>query len=124
MRILLLASAFNSLTQRIFVELDDVGHDVGCSVVADDGQMRTAVEAIEGSAGGSSPPAPLDYRRPEIEGRLERPCRQEDRRIDWSAPSAVILRHLRCSDSTPGVLDSLFGRQYYLFGGREERLLR
>jgi putative two-component system hydrogenase maturation factor HypX/HoxX len=225
MRILLLASAFNSLTQRIFVELDDVGHDVGCSVVADDRQMRTAVEAfgpdlvvapylkraipvdvwercpclivhpgirgdrgpssldwailrgalwwgvtvlqatgeldagdiwahrefpmvveqsksalyrheiadaavdavleaIDRLAGGSSPPEPLDYRRPEIEGRLERPCRQEDRRIDWSAPSAVILRHLRCSDSTPGVLDSLFGRQYYLFGGREERLLR
>jgi putative two-component system hydrogenase maturation factor HypX/HoxX len=223
MRILLLASAFNSLTQRIFVELDDLGHDVGCSVVADGRQMRAAVEAfrpelviapylkraippdvwercpclivhpgirgdrgassldwailrglpwwgvtvlqatgeidagdiwshrefpmaeqsksalyrhqvadaavgavleaIDRLCGGSSSPEPLDYRRPEVEGRLERPCRQEDRGIDWSAPSAVILRHLRCSDSTPGVLDSLFGRQYYLFGGHEERLL-
>ncbi|MCA1670859.1 MAG: hypothetical protein LC799_01185 [Actinobacteria bacterium] len=46
MRILLLATAFNSLTQRIFVELDDLGHDVGCSVVVDGDQMRTAVEAF------------------------------------------------------------------------------
>ena len=46
MRILLLATAFNSLTQRIFVEFDDLGHDVGCSVVVDGDQMRTAVEAF------------------------------------------------------------------------------
>ncbi|MEA2494273.1 MAG: putative two-component system protein hydrogenase maturation factor HypX/HoxX [Thermoleophilaceae bacterium] len=224
MRILLLATAFNSLTQRIFVELGDLGHDVGCSVVADGDQMRAAVDAfgpelvvapylktaipediwltrtcliihpgIRGDRGPSSldwailrglprwgvtvlqaadefdagdiwahhefpmgdrsksalyryevadaavealleamarlrseafVPEPLDYARPEIEGRLERPCRQADRAIDWSAPTAVVLRHLRCSDSTPGVLDSLFGRQYYLFGSHEEQLLR
>lgn len=47
MRILLIASAFNSLTQRVFVELDDRGHDVGASVVADGRQMREAVEAFE-----------------------------------------------------------------------------
>ncbi len=224
MRILLLASAFNSLTQRIFVELDDLGHDVGCSVVADGDQMRTAVEAfgpelvvapflktaipadlwrsrtcliihpgIRGDRGPSSldwailrglprwgvtvlqaaeefdagdiwahrefamgersksalyrhevadaavealleaiarlhsggwVPEPLDYGRPEIGGRLERPVKQADREIDWSAPTAVVLRHLRCSDSTPGVLDSLFGRRYYVFGGHEEELLK
>jgi putative two-component system hydrogenase maturation factor HypX/HoxX len=223
MRILLLASAFNSLTQRIFVELDDLGHDVGCSVVADGEQMRTAVEAfspellvapylkraipadvwrrrpclivhpgVRGDRGpssldwailrglpswgvtvlqatgefdagdiwahrefpmgersksalyrhevadaavdalleaidrlfdGTSAPEPLDYRRPGIEGRLERPCKQADREIDWSAPTAVVLRRLRCSDSTPGVLDTLCGRQYHLFGGHEEQLL-
>jgi putative two-component system hydrogenase maturation factor HypX/HoxX len=224
MRILLLATAFNSLTQRIFVELDDLGHDVGCSVVADGHQMRTAVEAfgpelvvapylkqaipadiwrtrpclivhpgIRGDRGpssldwailrglpswgvtvlqatdefdagdiwahrefpmgersksalyrhevadaavdalleaiarlrgGSSVPEPLDYRRPDIDGRLERPMRQADRAIDWSAPTAVVLHRLRCSDSTPGVLDSLFGRPCYLFGAHEEQLLR
>ncbi len=40
MRVLLLASAFNSLTQRVFGELDDVGHDVGRSVVADGDELR------------------------------------------------------------------------------------
>jgi len=224
MRILLLATAFNSLTQRIFVELDDLGHDVGCSVVADRGQMHAAVDAfgpdlvaapylksaipeaiwrmrpcliihpgIRGDRGpssldwailrgrmwggvtvlqaaeefdagdvwahrefplgessksalyrhqvadaavdalleaidrvrsGSWTPEPLDYGRQEIEGRLEKPMRQADRAIDWSWPTAVVLRHLRCSDSTPGVLDRLFGEQYYLFGGHQDQLLR
>jgi putative two-component system protein, hydrogenase maturation factor HypX/HoxX len=220
MRILLLCSAFNSLTQRVFVDLEDVGHDVGASVVTDGGQMRAAVAqcspelviapylktaipqdvwrsrpclivhpGIRGDRGpssldwailrglpswgvtvlqaaqefdagdiwayrefalGDAPksalyrhqvadaaaeavleaivhwhsesfiPEPLDYGRPQIEGRLEPSMTQADRAIDWTAPTAVVLRHLRCSDSTPGVLDSLFGEQYYLFGGHAE----
>jgi putative two-component system hydrogenase maturation factor HypX/HoxX len=224
MRILLLASAFNSLTQRVFVELDDLEHEVGASVVADGYQMVEAVAAFEpelivapylktaipeelwreypcfivhpgirGDRGpssldwailrglprwgvtvlqaaeefdagdiwshrefplGSQPksavyrhlvadaavdalleaidrlrsgawvPEALHYGRPEIEGRLERPMRQPDRQIDWHASSADILRRLRCSDSTPGVLDHLFGADYLLFGGHEEGVLR
>ncbi|MEA2142739.1 MAG: putative two-component system protein hydrogenase maturation factor HypX/HoxX [Solirubrobacteraceae bacterium] len=224
MRILLICSAFNSLTQRVFVELDDVGHDVGCSVVADGDEMRAAVHAFEpelviapylktaipedvwgrltclvvhpgvrGDRGASSldwailrglprwgvtvlqaaaefdagdiwayrefalgddpksevyrhrvadaavhavleaivrfdggtyVPEPLDYGRPEIEGRLERPMKQADRAIDWSAPTAEVLRRLRCSDSTPGVLDTILGQEYLLYGAHEEELLR
>jgi putative two-component system hydrogenase maturation factor HypX/HoxX len=220
MRILLFCSAFNSLTQRVFVELEDAGHDVGASVVTDGDQMRAAVAqcspelviapylktaipqdvwrsrpclivhpGIRGDRGPSSldwailrglpswgvtilqaaqefdagdiwayrefalgdapksalyrhqvadaaaeavleaivhwhsesfVPEPLDYRRPQIEGRLEPSMTQADRAIDWTAPTEVVLRHLRCSDSTPGVLDSLFGEQYYLFGGHAE----
>jgi putative two-component system hydrogenase maturation factor HypX/HoxX len=223
-RVLLLCSAFNSLTQRILVELDDIGHDVGCSVVADAEAMRTALdtfdpklvvapylktaipmdvwrrlpclivhpgvrgdrgassldwailrglprwgvtvlqaaaefdagdvwahcefaiddasksalyrhrvadaavqavlEAIVRVHGGSYVPEPLDYSRPEIVGRLERPMKQADRAIDWSARTAEVLRRLRCSDSTPGVLDTILGQQYHLFGGHEEELLR
>ncbi len=225
MRILLLASAFNSLTQRVFVEFDDLGHDVGCSVVSAPEEMRAAVaafdpelvvapylktaipedvwralpclivhpgirggdrgpssldwailrglprwgvtilqaaeefdagdiwayrefpldprlsksavyrhqiadaavdallEAIDHLRSGSYAPEPLDYSNPEIQGRLERPMKQSDRAIDWSAPTAVVARHLRCSDSTPGVLDNLFGEPYHLFGGCEEELL-
>ena len=224
MRILLLASAFNSLTQRVFVELDDLDHDVGASVVADGYQMVEAVAAFEpelivapylktaipaqlwreypclvvhpgirGDRGPSSldwailrglprwgvtvlqaaeefdagaiwshrefplgsqaksavyrhlvadaavdalleaidrlrsnawVPEALHDGRPEIEGRLERPMRQSDRRIDWRDSTAQVLRHLRCSDSTPGVLDRLLGDDYHLFGGHEEGLLR
>jgi len=60
-RILLLATAFNSLTQRIFVELDDLGYDVGCSVVADGEQMCTAVEVFSPElvvADARTPPRP------------------------------------------------------------------
>jgi len=43
MRILLLATAFNSLTQRVFAELGDLGHTVAVEPVADEDQMRAAV---------------------------------------------------------------------------------
>jgi putative two-component system hydrogenase maturation factor HypX/HoxX len=224
MRILLIASAFNSLTQRVFVELEDVGHEVGCSVAADGDTMRAAVdefepdlvvapylktaipedvwsalpclivhpgvrgdrgpssldwailrglptwgvtvlqaaeefdagdiwsyrefpvgerpksalyrdevadaavdavlEAIESFATTGFEPQPLDYGRPEIHGRLERPMRQSDRAIDWTASTAVVMRRLRCADSTPGVIDCIFGERYHLFGGHEEGVLR
>lgn len=220
MRILLLATAFNSLTQRVYVELADVGHDLGVSVVRDGDGMVAAVEAflpdvivapylksaipesiwrahtclvvhpgIRGDrgpssldwailrgkprwgvtvlqaaaefdagdiwahrefpmrlasksalyrhevadaaveailealarfAGGGYVPEPLDYRRSDIRGRLERPMRQEDRAIDWAAPTEAALRRLLCSDSNPGVLDTMFGEPYYLFGAHRE----
>ena len=88
-----------------------------------DAAVDALLEAMDRLRSGTSVPEPLDYRRPEIEGRLERPVKQADREIDWSGPTAVVLRHLRCSDSVPGVLDSLFGQQCYLFGGHEEQLL-
>lgn len=43
MRILLVASAFNSLTQRVFAELGDLGHPVAMEPVADAEQVRAAV---------------------------------------------------------------------------------
>ncbi|MDH6113800.1 putative two-component system hydrogenase maturation factor HypX/HoxX [Kitasatospora sp. MAP12-15] len=43
MRILLVASAFNSLTQRVFVELRDRGHLVGVQLALGDDELRAAV---------------------------------------------------------------------------------
>jgi putative two-component system hydrogenase maturation factor HypX/HoxX len=223
-RVLLIASAFNSMTQRVFVELDDLGYDVGCCVASDGDQMRAAVaefdpelvvapylktaipedvwralpclivhpgirgdrgpssldwailggrdtwgvtvlqaaeefdagdiwasrefalgdrpksalyrgevadaaveavlEAIEGYRDGTLVPQPLDYTDPQVQGRLVRPMKQADRAIDWSAPTQDVLRRLRCSDSTPGVVDTIFGQRYHLFGGYEEGVLR
>ena len=224
MRILLIASAFNSMTQRVFVELDDLGYDVACTVACNGQQMRDAVddvrpdlvvapylktaipedvwqalpclivhpgirgdrgpssldwailrgrdtwgvtvlqaaeefdagdiwasrefalgdrpksalyrdevadaavaallEAIEGYADGTLTPVALDYDDPSVEGRLERPMKQPDRAIDWSAPTDEVLRRMRCADSTPGVLDTIFGQDYHLFGGHREGTLR
>ena len=47
MRILLIASAFNSMTQRVFVELDDRGYDVACTIAANGDQMRDAVDEFD-----------------------------------------------------------------------------
>ncbi|GHH86798.1 hydrogenase maturation factor HoxX [Streptomyces sulfonofaciens] len=44
MRILLIASAFNSLTQRVHAELRDRGHTVAHAVVRDGDSVRAAVE--------------------------------------------------------------------------------
>ncbi|MCC2274476.1 hydrogenase maturation protein [Streptomyces sp. ET3-23] len=43
MRILLVASAFNSLTQRVFAELGDHGHTVAVAVVTGEEDVRAAV---------------------------------------------------------------------------------
>ncbi|MEV6796223.1 hydrogenase maturation protein [Streptomyces sp. NPDC051320] len=44
MRILLIASAFNSLTQRVRAELGDDGHSMAVVLAADDASVRTAVQ--------------------------------------------------------------------------------
>lgn len=223
MRILLFATAFNSLTQRVYVELADDGHDLAVSVVQGGDDMTAAVkeflpdvivapylkcaipesiwrvytclivhpgirgdrgpssldwaiqrgerrwgvtvlqaaaefdagdiwahrefpmhlapksalyrhevadaavpailEALARFAGGDYVPEPLD-RHSDIRGRLERPMKQQDRAIDWTAPTEVVLRKLLCSDSTPGVLDTMFGESYHLFGSHREGQLR
>lgn len=44
MRILLVATAFNSLTQRVFAELDDLGHSLAVELALGDDSLRAAVE--------------------------------------------------------------------------------
>src|SRR2546425_979812 len=69
-------------------------------------------------------PEPLDYSREDVKGRLQASIKQADRAIDWTEPSASILRKIRCADSFPGILDTVLGRQCYLYGAHEEDVLR
>ena len=70
-------------------------------------------------------PEPLDYHRPDVRGSLRPYHAQEFRRIDWTADdTATVLRKLRSGDSQPGVLDELYGREYFLHGGHPEDRLR
>jgi putative two-component system protein, hydrogenase maturation factor HypX/HoxX len=225
MRILLISSAYNSMTQRVHVELADRGHEVSVELALGDEVMREGVRrfdpdlvvapmlttaipadiwssrpcfiihpgprgdrgpssldwAITGSAGrwgvtvlqanaemdagdiwssvdfavpscskssvyrtevadaaldalllavtrferGGYRPEPLDYRRPGVTGRLQPPCRQEHRRIDWlTEPTSSVLAKLRAADSQPGVLDVIGEAEYFLYGGHEEDQLR
>ncbi|MEV4613801.1 hydrogenase maturation protein [Kitasatospora sp. NPDC049258] len=219
MRILLLASAFNSLTQRIHVDLRELGHTVAVELALGEGALRAAAERfgpdlivapmltcavpedvwrrhpvliVHPGPKGDRGPSALDwaiadgaaewgvtvlqavaemdagpvwacvpfavrtcgkselYRtevadaaaeavalaverfaggayRPEdgAGGPLRAYHAQEFRRIDWAVDTtAAVLRKLRAADSQPGVLDSLFGREYYLHGGHREDRLR
>jgi putative two-component system hydrogenase maturation factor HypX/HoxX len=69
-------------------------------------------------------PEPLDYRKDDVKGSWQAPMKQADRAIDWSEPSASVLRKIRCADSFPGVLDTVLGMPCYLYGAHAEEILR
>jgi putative two-component system hydrogenase maturation factor HypX/HoxX len=69
-------------------------------------------------------PEPLDYSRKEVKGRLQASMKQADRAVDWTEPSASILKKIRCADSFPGILDTLLGMQCYLYGAHTEDALK
>lgn len=90
-----------------------------------DAAVAAVLSAVERFAAGSFVPEPLDYGRPDVRGQLRPYHSQEYRRIDWSADStAEVLRKLRAADSQPGVLDELYGREYFVHGGHNEDRLR
>lgn len=225
MRILLLASAYNSMTQRFHVELTYRGHDVSIELAFSDEVMTEAVEryqpdliiapflktaipehiwrnhlciiihpGIKGDRGPSSldwailnqetewgvtalqadaemdagdiwasvnftiqpdtksglyrgqvaqaaiiailqtierfqdknfVPEPLNYSRNDVRGCWRDPIKQKDRAIDWTTDStSTIFNKIRCGDSQPGVLDTIYGNSYYLYGAHPEDSLK
>ncbi|MEU8514162.1 enoyl-CoA hydratase-related protein [Kitasatospora sp. NPDC048722] len=90
-----------------------------------DAAVEAVLLAVQRYEGGLFTPEPLDYDRPDVRGRLRPFLRQDARRIDWSADdTATVLRKLRAADSQPGVLDELYGREFFLHGGHPEDELR
>ncbi|MGW2156604.1 enoyl-CoA hydratase-related protein [Nonomuraea sp. NPDC001699] len=47
-------------------------------------------------------PVPLDYRSPEVTGRLRRAMRHADREFSWEQPAEEIVRVVRAADGSPG----------------------
>jgi putative two-component system protein, hydrogenase maturation factor HypX/HoxX len=87
---------------------------------------RAAVEALSEAVekvatGASAPPAVTST----VSGR-ERPLmKQEVRAIDWSSdPTDTVVRKIRAAEGHPGVLDTLEGLEFHLFGVHPERGLR
>jgi putative two-component system hydrogenase maturation factor HypX/HoxX len=60
-------------------------------------------------------PTPLDYRRPDVRGRLRPTMRQSDRQFCWSDPTETILRRIRAADGSPGVRTTLAGTAVSVF---------
>lgn len=90
-----------------------------------DAASRAVHLALERFASGTYQPVPLDYSRPDVTGTRRRLMTQADRRIDWAADdTATVLRKLRSGDSQPGVLDAVFGAEYFLHGACAEDELR
>ncbi|MFJ9769671.1 hydrogenase maturation protein [Kitasatospora sp. NPDC101157] len=90
-----------------------------------DAAVEAVLLAVQRYEGGLFTPEPLDYTRPDVRGELRPFLRQEVRRIDWQRDdTATVLRKLRAADSQPGVLDELYGREFFLHGGHPEDVLR
>lgn len=83
--------------------------------------LRLAIERFEKR---SFVPEPLDYNKADVNGTLHTPMKQKDRSIDWSKSTTEIAVRIRSADSQPGVLDSLFNEQYFLYGVHEEDKLK
>lgn len=86
--------------------------------------IKGIIETIEKFESKNFTPNPLDYSNTDVNGKLHEPMKQIHRHIDWNESTNVILRKIRCSDSQPGVLDKIFGEEYYLYGAHEESLLK
>ena len=87
--------------------------------------VEGVLEAVEKFQSRRFRPETLDYSRPNVRGRLRPTMRQNDRAIDWAGDEAdTIVRKINAGDSAPGVLDSLFGRPFFLYGAHHEDRLR
>ncbi|MFI1398154.1 hydrogenase maturation protein [Streptomyces sp. NPDC020681] len=86
-----------------------------------DAAVEAGLLAVDRFAAGNWRPVPLDSGAGYVRGRLRPYHAQEYRRIDWKTDStAAVLRKLRAADSRPGVLEELYGTEYYLHGGHPE----
>ncbi|WP_435223405.1 hydrogenase maturation protein [Streptomyces sp. Tue6028] len=84
-----------------------------------DAALRAVLLAVERFASGTHTP------RAQSSARTRPYLDQSARRIDWHEDDTpTVLRKLRAADSQPGVLDVLFGEEWYLHGGHPEDTLR
>jgi putative two-component system hydrogenase maturation factor HypX/HoxX len=81
--------------------------------------------AVARYAAGKYRPEPLDVTAPGVHGEWRPAMQQSDRAIDWRQDdTATVLRRIRCADGFPGVRDTLFGREVFLYDAHPETTLR
>ena len=86
---------------------------------------RALLQAVERFEKGSFVAEPLDYSRPDVRGKRRPYMTQAMRAIDWwRDDTTTVMRKIRSGDTSPGVLDSLSGKHYYLYNAYEEDTLR
>ena len=74
---------------------------------------------------GDFTPVPLDHANPDVRGKPRPLMQQSDRAIDWSRDDTqTVMRKMRCADGFPGIRDTLFERDLFLYDARPENVLR
>jgi len=88
------------------------------------GAIEALLDAMAALEKGDTPRR-LDYSDPGVTGRSRPLIRQPERAIDWSADSTeTVVRRIRAAEGHPGVLDTIGGAEFHLFGVHRERGLR
>jgi len=86
--------------------------------------VNVVLQALERYQNPKFKPEPLDYNNPDTLGRLNPNMVQTDRRIDWQTDTtSAIIAKMNAADGSPGVLDMINGREYYLYGAIRENSL-
>jgi putative two-component system protein, hydrogenase maturation factor HypX/HoxX len=87
--------------------------------------VRAMLETVTRFESRTFVPEPLDYSNPTIRGILRPSMKQRERAIDWQVDTvATAIQKIHAADSAPGVLDTIDGEEYYLYGAHEESALR
>jgi putative two-component system hydrogenase maturation factor HypX/HoxX len=87
--------------------------------------VEAVLLAVARYQAGDFIPRPLNYSDPAVRGERRPLMRQTDRTIDWGGnDTETVLRKIRCADGFPGVRDTLFGREFFLYDTRPEKTLR
>jgi putative two-component system hydrogenase maturation factor HypX/HoxX len=87
--------------------------------------MQVILETVKRFESGIYLPEPLDYTDPTVNGKLRPLMTQKDRRINWLQDDVnTIIRKIYSADNQPGLLNTLFDEEYFLYGvHREGKLL-
>ena len=87
--------------------------------------IMAILETVDHIESRSFVPESLDYSKPDVRGQLRPLMKQVERKIDWEVDNVeTIVRKIHAGDSAPGVLDTINGEEYYLFGAHEESRLQ
>jgi putative two-component system protein, hydrogenase maturation factor HypX/HoxX len=91
------------------------------SIEVTEAAVKVVLQTLERFQDARFKPEPLDYNNPDVHGQLRPNMKQEDRSIDWQVDSTdVILDKIYAADGSPGIVDSLYGKEYYLYGATRE----
>ncbi|MGZ5585088.1 MAG: hemerythrin domain-containing protein [Methylobacter sp.] len=69
-------------------------------------------------------PEVQDYSRPDYKGRVQPLIKQQDRAINWKVHKTdEILRRINAADGSPGLLDEIYGKPFFIFNAHKESRL-
>ena len=87
--------------------------------------IAVILETVKRFDSGIYLPEPLDYTNEDVKGKLRPAMTQTDRRIDWLKDDVdTIIRKIYSADNQPGLLDTIYDDEYYLYDvHREGKLL-